>query len=68
MNRNEPMYAPYALIFSLGLTMIALVVIIASYDTIECEAEDEIPITINEDSFNYEAGDKLCIHVDNLLQ
>lgn len=35
-------------------------------DSIKCSAEDMIPVEITEDSFDFKAGDKTCIHIDNL--
>ena len=54
--------------FALTLTavIIGLLLYIANIDNIQCSAEDELPMTLTEDSFDHEAGDQFCIHIDTL--
>lgn len=56
----------------LGSVLITAFVVLAALglkdSRIECAAEDELPMTLTEDSFDYEAGDQFCIHIDQLSQ
>jgi len=56
------------IIFSLAIAMIMVAVVLFSPSAIGCNAEDELPVTVNEDSFQYEEGDQLCVHIDTILR
>lgn len=33
---------------------------------VRCQYEDEVPIQVLKDSYQFNAGDALCIHIDQL--
>lgn len=56
------------IIFSLAIAMIMVAVVLSSPSAIGCNAEDELLVTVTEDSFQYEEGDQLCVHIDTILR
>lgn len=71
VSKNTPKFM--LTVFSIAAVLISLVLMRQSSnwpdpDENKCAAEDEVIVKVLKDSFDYSAGENVCVHIDYIVE